>query len=294
MEEVQEYVETGGRWNESMEEGIVVAPESMDVIQEQIFEPEPPSQPPIQKENPGDPTNKGSITISPNRQIIKRVEHSCQSQDQILEEVHEFEETGGRFKINGFYYNLYNESMKKNKYYKCNKKDSQKCRGSITISPNRQIIKRVEHTCQCQDQILEEVQEYEETGRSFKINGYYYNFKRENKNKNKYYKCDKKVGSIKCGGSITISPNRQIIKRVEHTCNPSKIRNNQPKIISLDGYSYNYNFEYKNKNKHFLCKKSKADKCRGSVTLSPNGTIVRKRSHACSDKCKVKDNRDDT
>ena len=138
------------------------------------------------------------------------------------------------------------------------------------------------------------MQEYEETARSFKINGYYYNFKRENKNKNKYYKCDKQVGSIKCGGSITISPNRQIIKRVEHTCNPSKIRNNQPKIISLDGYSYNYNFEYKNKNKHFLCKKSKADKCRGSVTLSPNGTIVRKRSHACSDKCKVKDNRDDT
>ena len=31
-----------------MEQGIVVAPESMDVIQEQMFEPEPPSQPQIQ------------------------------------------------------------------------------------------------------------------------------------------------------------------------------------------------------------------------------------------------------
>ena len=109
----------------------------------------------------------------------------------------------------------------------------------------------------------------------------------------KYYVCSK-LKLKKCRGSITISPNRQIIKRVDHTCNLSKIRNNQPKIISLDGYSYNYNFEYKNKNKHFLCKKSKADKCWGSVTLSPNGTIVRKRSHACSDICKVKDNRDDT
>jgi len=224
LEEVQEYVETGGRWNESMEEGIVVAPESMDVIQEQIFEQEPP----IQKENPGDPTNKGSITISPNRQINKRVEHSCQSQDQILEEVHTFEETGGRFKINGYYYNFYNESMKKNKYYACNKIKSQKCRGSITISPNRHIIKRVEHSCQSQDQISEEVQEFEEKGGRFKINGYYYNFNYESMKKNKYYKCNK-INSQKCRGSLVITPSRQIIKRVEHTCNPSKIRNNQSK-----------------------------------------------------------------
>ena len=157
-----------------------------------------------------------SITISPNRQIIKRVEHTCQCQDQILEEVHEYEEIGRSFKINGHYYNLKNKLMKKNKYYVCNK-ISQKCRGSITISPNRQIIKRVEHSCQSQNQILEEVHEYEETNRRFKINGYYYSFQREFKSKNQYYVCNKRKGQ-KCRGSITISPSRQIIKKVEHTC----------------------------------------------------------------------------
>jgi radical SAM superfamily enzyme len=132
--------------------------------------------------------------------------------------VHEYEETGGRFKINGHSYNLKNESMQKNKYYVCNKRrNTIKCRGSITISPNRQIIKRVEHSCQCQDQILEEVQEFEENGGRFKINGYFYNFTNEYKTKNKYYQCFKRK-SQKCRGSIAISPNRQIIKRVEHSC----------------------------------------------------------------------------
>ena len=160
---------------------------------------------------------RGSITISPNRQIIKRIEHSCQSQNQILEEVHEFEETGGRFKINGYFYNFNNDSRLKNKYYQCFKRNSQKCRGSITISPNGQIIKRVEHTCQCQDQILEEVHEYEEKGRRLKINGHNYNLKNESMKKNKYYVCNK-MNTQKCRGSIIISPNRQIIKRVGHTC----------------------------------------------------------------------------
>jgi histone H3/H4 len=158
---------------------------------------------------------RGSITISPNRQIIKRVGHTCQSQNQILEEVQEFEKKGGRFKINGYFYNFTNESTNKNKYYTCNKRRCTiKCRGSITISPNGQIIKKVEHTCQCQYQILEEVQEYAEKGRSFKINGYYYHFKYESNTKSKHYACIKT--RIKCRGSITISPNRQIIKRVEH------------------------------------------------------------------------------
>jgi c-di-GMP-related signal transduction protein len=161
---------------------------------------------------------RGSITISPNRQIIKRVEHTCQSQDQILEKVQEYEETGGKFKINGYFYKFRHESWTKNKYYQCYKRcNAIKCRGSITISPNGQIIKRVEHTCQCQDQILEEVHEYEEIGRRFKINGYYYSFQREFKSKNQYYVCNKRKGQ-KCRGSITISPNRQIIKKVEHTC----------------------------------------------------------------------------
>jgi hypothetical protein len=135
--------------------------------------------------------------------------------------VHEFEKIGRGFKINGYYYNFNYESMKKINYYVCNKKNSQKCRGSLIITPSRQIIKRVEHTCQCQDQILEEVQEFEEKGGRFKINGYYYNFNNESMKKNKYYRCYKRLGAKKCRGSITISPNRQIIKRVEHTCNPS-------------------------------------------------------------------------
>ena len=162
---------------------------------------------------------RGSIIISPNRQIIKRVEHTCQCQDQILEEVHEYEEKGRRLKINGHNYNLKNESMKKNKYYVCNKMNSQKCRGSITISPNRQIIKRVEHDSQCQDQISEEVQEYEEKDGRLKINGHYYKLKSEYKNGNKYYDCYKSHCAIQCRGSITITPDRKIIKKVEHICN---------------------------------------------------------------------------
>jgi len=109
--------------------------------------------------------------------------------------------------------------MKKNKYYVCNKLTSQKCRGSITISPNRQIIKRVEHTCQFQDQISEEVQEYEEKDGRLKINGHYYKLKSEYKNGNKYYDCYKSHCAIQCRGSITITPDRQITKKVDHICN---------------------------------------------------------------------------
>ena len=86
-----------------------------------------------------------------------------------------YEQKGRSFKINGHYYNFRRENKSKNKYHKCDKKcGSIKCRGSITISPNRQIIKKVKHTCQCQDKIFEYLQEYEETGLRFKINGYHY------------------------------------------------------------------------------------------------------------------------
>ena len=137
---------------------------------------------------------RGSITISPSRQIIKMVEHNCQCQDKILEEVQEYVKKGRSFKINGHYYGFQHESKKKNKYYVCSKSRKVKCRGSITISPNRQIIKRVEHSCQSQDQISEEVQEYEEKGRNLpsiikyekigrkltgmrKIDGHFYHFR---------------------------------------------------------------------------------------------------------------------
>jgi hypothetical protein len=161
---------------------------------------------------------RGSITISPNRQIIKRVEHTCQCQDQISEEVQEYEETGRSFKINGYYYSFQHESTKKNKYYLCSKRRWVKCRGSITISPNRQIIKRVEHSCQSENQILEEVQEFEEKGGRFKINGYFYNFFYESMTKNNLYMCNKRIGAKKCRGSITISTNSDIVKKVDHTC----------------------------------------------------------------------------
>ncbi len=137
--------------------------------------------------------------------------------------------------------------------------------------------------------MLEDVQEYEESGRRLKINGYCYNFRQESMKKNKYYKCDKRQGARRCCGSVTISPNGQIIKKVEHTCDPSKNKNNQHIILTVDGYSYYYNKQFKNKNTHFRCKKSRSERCRGCVTLSPNGTVVRKRSHTCSSICKIGD-----
>ncbi len=65
----------------------------------------------------------------------------------MLEEVLEYEEIGRRFKINGHYYILNSESMKKNKYYVCVKQKTKKCRGSITVTPNSKIFKKVDHTC---------------------------------------------------------------------------------------------------------------------------------------------------
>jgi len=132
------------------------------------------------------------------------------------------------------------------------------------------------------------VQEYEETGGKFKINGYFYKFRHESKTGNKYYKCDKMCNAIRCRGSVTISPNGQIIKKVEHTCNPLKIKNkyNPRIVITVEGYSYYFNHQYKNKNIYYSCKKKTTEKCRGSVTLSPNETIVRKQFHTCSGICK--------
>jgi len=164
--------------------------------------------------------SRGSITISPNRQIIKKVEHTCQCQDlQECEDLQEYEETGRRFKINGYNYRLDYESTEKKKYYRCIKRcNAIKCRGSIIISPIRQIVKSVDHTCQIKAKKLEKVQEFEQTDRRFKINGYFYNFRLESKTGNKYYKCDKICNAIRCRGSIKISANREIVKKVEHTC----------------------------------------------------------------------------
>ncbi len=83
--------------------------------------------------------------------------------------------------------------------------------------------------------MLEDVQEYEESGRRLKINGYCYHFYYESTKNNKYYRCIKKSCGIKCRGSITISPHREIVKKVAHTCSLSKNKNNQLKIIYVDG-----------------------------------------------------------
>ena len=45
---------------------------------------------------------------------------------------------------------------------------------------------------------------------------------------------------------------------------------------------YYFQTQYKNKDKNFRCSKKITEKCRGSVTLSPNETIVRKRVHTWS------------
>ena len=88
------------------------------------------------------------------------------------------------------------------------------------------------HICKLLDvqyryKILEEVQEYEEIGGRFKINGYFYNFRSESKSKHKYYLCNKRRNTIKCRGSITVSQNHEIVKKIEHTCNPLKNKNRQ-------------------------------------------------------------------
>jgi len=136
------------------------------------------------------------------------------------------------------------------------------------------------------EKTLGKVQEYEEAGGRFKINGHLYYFRHENKAKNKYYACQKRLNAIKCRGSITLSPNREIVNMVAHTCDPSK-NNNPPIIISVDGYSYSLNKQYKNKSKYFRCRKFKTEKCGGSIILSPNETVVRKQFHTCSGICKV-------
>ncbi len=66
---------------------------------------------------------------------------------------------------------------------------------------------------------LEKIHEYEKTGNKFKLNGYWYFFSKLLKSKNKYFTCIKRCNSEKCHGSIVITPNRQIAKKVDHSCN---------------------------------------------------------------------------
>lgn len=72
------------------------------------------------------------------------------------------------------------------------------------------------------DKEMETVQEYEKISeRKFKINGFCYYSKGENKrNKSRYFQCTRRVSFIKkCRGSINMTPNLQITKNVGHSCN---------------------------------------------------------------------------
>ena len=84
----------------------------------------------------------------------------------------------------------------------------------------------------------------------------------------------------------TYFPARRMLKNKIATC-ITKNNNNQPLIITVDGYTYKFKTQFKNKNKYFRCEKSKTERCRGSDTLSPYETVVRKRFHTCSCICKV-------
>jgi hypothetical protein len=84
----------------------------------------------------------------------------------------------------------------------------------------------------------------------------------------------------------TYVPARRMLKNKIATC-IIKNNNNQSLIITVDGYTYKFKTQFKNKNKYFRCEKSKTERCRGSVTLSPYETVVRKRFHTCSCICKV-------
>jgi acetyltransferase-like isoleucine patch superfamily enzyme len=143
--------------------------------------------------------------------------------------VNEYEESGGRFKINGYFYNFSYESKTKYKYFVCNKsRCTIRCRGSITISPDSKIVKKIEHTCNTpRNEIDSSITTREKTERELRgkktlIYGHFYHFRHESIKKNKYYVCSKRNCPIKCHGSITIAPNSQVIKRVEHICNTSK------------------------------------------------------------------------
>jgi hypothetical protein len=140
--------------------------------------------------------------------------------------VYEYEETGGRFKINGYFYNFSYESKTKYKYFVCNKsRCAIRCHGSITISPNKKIVKKIEHICNVlKNNKLKSIATFEKMGRKLRgkktlIDGYFYHFRHESIKKNKYYVCSKRNCPIKCRGSITIAPNSQVIKRIEHICN---------------------------------------------------------------------------
>ena len=249
---------------------------------------------------------QGSITITPNFQIVTKVEHICIDLLEI-DKVQEYEEIGRKFKINGYCYYFRDENTKNHIAFRCAHRYSTKnrCQGSITITPNLQIVKKVEHICNgfgtedkpLEDKDLEKVQEYEEIGKNFKINGHRYYLTYKHKTGNKYFQCIL-VNSTKnrCHGSITITPNLHIAKKVEHNCidllEMEKVLEYEEigrkgRKFKINGYCYYFRDENTKKNhKTFRCIFS-TKKCRAFVTITPNLQIVKKVDHNCDQVCEI-------
>ena len=223
-----------------------------------------------------------------------------------MEKVQEYEKKGGKFKINGHRYYFITEYKSKNKYFQCiKKKCSEKCPGSVTITPSRKIVNKVVHICNCkgtvdkpsEDNELEKVQEYEVIGKKFKINGHRYYFRVEFKSKNKYFQCILSNSTKnRCLGSITITPDLQIAKKVEHNCidllEMEKVLEYEEigrkgRKFKINGYCYYFRDENTKKNhKTFRCIFS-SKKCRAFVTITPNLQIVKKVDHNCDQVCEI-------
>ena len=90
-----------------------------------------------------------NVTLSPSGTDVKKNNLSCGGKEirKALENVQEYKKIGkSKFKINGHCYYFLAESMSKNKYFNCVKRDF-KCHGSITITPDRKIANNVRHIC---------------------------------------------------------------------------------------------------------------------------------------------------
>ena len=142
------------------------------------------------------------------------------------------------------------------------------------------------------------MQEYEKiSGRRFKINGYRYTLSHVHKTGNKYFKCvcAYLIGD-KCPGFIIITPNNQIVKKVDHTCSgkytvdkPSE-NNGWEEVqeyegngnnFKINGHTYHFTTEPKTGNKYFRCIYTNTKKCPGSFVITPNCGIAKKVEHTC-------------
>jgi hypothetical protein len=96
----------------------------------------------------------GSVTLSSNGTIVRKSLHTCSGAykvaDKVFEEIVEYEETGGKYKINGYLYYFRNKLKAQNQSFQCiksSRNSSEKCPGYIKVTPERQIVRKTGHTC---------------------------------------------------------------------------------------------------------------------------------------------------